>query len=62
MCFQDTPYGLEEDRVEMRKDVLNDVYAFDVEATVWTRIATLVGNFNAVCAVSGDSLILYGGY
>ena len=43
--------------------VLDDVYEFDVETSVWTKIATTpVGYFNAVCAVSSDSLILYGGY
>ncbi|KAF9313989.1 hypothetical protein BG003_004655 [Podila horticola] len=43
--------------------VLDDVYEFDVETSVWTKISTTpVGYFNAVCAVSGDSLILYGGY
>ncbi|KAF9369614.1 hypothetical protein CPB97_003456 [Podila verticillata] len=48
---------------EKRNDVLNDVYTFDVETSVWTQIATApVGYFNPVCAVSGNFLILYGGY
>lgn len=43
--------------------VLDDVYEFNVETSVWTKISTTpVGYFNAVCTVSGDSLILYSGY
>ncbi|KAF9205046.1 hypothetical protein BGZ59_000721 [Podila verticillata] len=48
---------------EKRNVVLDDVYTFDVETSVWTQIATTpVGYFNPVCAVSGNFLILYGGY
>ncbi|KAF9417468.1 hypothetical protein BGZ94_009966 [Podila epigama] len=43
--------------------VLSDVYLFDVETATWTKMTNLpVGFYGAVCAVSGDSLILYGGY
>ncbi|KAG0084269.1 hypothetical protein BGZ92_010063 [Podila epicladia] len=43
--------------------VLSDLYTFDTETYVWAKIAdTPVGYYEAACAVSGDSLILYGGY
>ncbi|KAG0093772.1 hypothetical protein BGZ93_001910 [Podila epicladia] len=43
--------------------VLNDVFMFDVETFVWTKVSTTpIGYHGSACAVSGDSLILYGGY
>ncbi|KAG0356703.1 hypothetical protein BG005_004351 [Podila minutissima] len=43
--------------------VLNDVFMFDVETSIWTKVSTTpVGYYGSACAVSGDSLILYGGY
>lgn len=43
--------------------VLSDVFMFDVETSVWTKVsATPVGYYSSACAISGDSLILYGGF
>ncbi|KFH66566.1 hypothetical protein MVEG_07091 [Podila verticillata NRRL 6337] len=43
--------------------ILNDVSAFDVETSTWTKLTeTPNGYYLAACAVSGDSLILYGGF
>ncbi|KAG0028066.1 hypothetical protein BGZ81_005020 [Podila clonocystis] len=43
--------------------VLNDVFMFDVETSVWTKVTTTPVRYHgSACAVSGDSLILYGGY
>ncbi|KAG0020139.1 hypothetical protein BGZ82_011684 [Podila clonocystis] len=42
---------------------LNDVFMFDVETSVWTKVSTTpVRYLGSACAVSGDSLILYGGF
>lgn len=42
--------------------VLSDVYIFDIETSIWTmETATPIGYSSALCAISGDHLILYGG-
>lgn len=39
-----------------------DVYQFDVESLIWTKSASSpIGRNSGGCAVSGDSLILFGG-
>ncbi|KAG0356704.1 hypothetical protein BG005_004352 [Podila minutissima] len=43
--------------------MLTDVSVFDVETSTWTKVTeTPNGYYQAACAVSGDSLILYGGF
>ncbi|KAI9231353.1 MAG: hypothetical protein BYD32DRAFT_214618 [Podila humilis] len=43
--------------------VVNDVFMFDVKTSVWSKVSTTpVGYYGSACAVSGDSLILYGGF
>jgi len=43
--------------------VLSDVYMFDVKTSVWAKeTSTPVGYSAAGCAVSGDHLILFGGF
>ncbi|KAF9304310.1 hypothetical protein BG003_001740, partial [Podila horticola] len=40
-----------------------DVFIYDVETSVWTKGEnSTVGHVGGACAVSGDSLVLYGGY
>ncbi|KAG0323475.1 hypothetical protein BG000_002641 [Podila horticola] len=49
--------------MDEHNQVANDVFMFDVETSVWTKVSTTpVGYYGSACAVSGDSLILYGGY
>ncbi|KAF9336029.1 hypothetical protein BG006_009920 [Podila minutissima] len=43
--------------------MLTDVSVFDVETSTWTKVTeTPNAYYQAACAVSGDSLILYGGF
>ncbi|KAG0359873.1 hypothetical protein BG005_011930 [Podila minutissima] len=43
--------------------VLSNVYMLDVATLVWTTLADAPSPYyKAICAVSGDNLILYGGY
>lgn len=42
---------------------LDDVYMLDVATLVWTKLASLPTKYyGGVCAVSGDSFIIWGGY
>ncbi|KAG0352698.1 hypothetical protein BGZ54_002620 [Gamsiella multidivaricata] len=42
---------------------LNDVYLYDVATSVWTKMASAPSpHHGGVCAVSGDSFIIWGGY
>lgn len=43
--------------------VLSDLYTFDTKTYIWTKVTdTPVGYYDAASAISGDSLVLYGGY
>ncbi|GJJ76173.1 hypothetical protein EMPS_08532 [Entomortierella parvispora] len=42
---------------------LDDVYMLDVASMVWTKMASMPSKYyGAVCAASGDSFIIWGGY
>ncbi|KAG0349464.1 hypothetical protein BG004_005815 [Podila humilis] len=50
-------------RQELVNAALRDVYMLDVASMVWTKLLDLpVQAYDAACAVSGDYLVIYGGY
>ncbi|KFH66585.1 hypothetical protein MVEG_07110 [Podila verticillata NRRL 6337] len=43
--------------------ITRDVFVFDVASSAWFKVSeTPVGHSNGVCAISGDMLVLYGGF
>ncbi|KAG0013492.1 hypothetical protein BGZ82_002117 [Podila clonocystis] len=59
----ETPLSVYQSVTPKAENVLSDIYMFDVESAVWTKVtSTPRAAMVPLCAVSGDSLIVVGGF